>query len=777
MARALQYDGDITIAEAKSRFGPWHNRTVKWSEFLHRLETPARASVTLAEALSLGADAQTQVKDRGAFVGGALRGGDTEAGAHKGRDDVLNRSMITFDVDRAGQDFFGDFTLLWGYASVCYSTFKDSAENPRRRLLLPLTRAVTPDEYTVIAQIIAWEIGGWESIDHSSFTPNQCMFFPVCPRDTEYFFDYIDGPWIDPGEVLTRAAAVLPSLPAEAVAVPGRAREQADPAAKPGAIGAFCRAYDVPAVISEFLSDVYLPTVNADRYTYAKGSTFGGLVVYDGKFAYSHHATDPAHGTLCNAFDLVRIHKFGHLDSEAAAGTPTQELPSFRAMINFVNADPEAAALIQQERRAEIDDEFDDGQTTGEKPSKGPGRKKRERLSIDALKMEMAARGWGVRLNDITLNFEYSGLSPEGERLTGDNLVADLHDQLGGLYTGVTQSTLEMYIHRVGRAQHFNPVLDLLRNTVWDGVDRFPQLMTLIGVDDELSKTLIRKWSLQSIALLFNDLERPYGAAGALTFNGDQGFGKTELCRKLAIKEAWFSEGSKLNRFDKDCARRIVTRWIAELGELEQSFRLADVESLKTFITSNIDRYRLPYGHADLEIPRHTSICATCNSQKFLQDHTGNRRWWTVPFPRRIPRDELDDFDAVQYWAQFYSIVSPMSYDGKKSCFRLTRDEEDALNDRNSSTYEKEVKGADVIGDILAKAEEEGATWRLTTVSDWKIALKYRWPDLDRLLPHEISKALAACGVETAGKTTRVNGGKPERFQMLPFPPTDFSDD
>lgn len=62
------------------------------------------------------------------------------------------------------------------------------------------------------------------------------------------------------------------------------------------------------------MQDVYAPA-GEGRYTYSNGSTAAGLIVYDDKFAYSHHGTDPAGGRLCNAFDLVRIHKFGHLDS------------------------------------------------------------------------------------------------------------------------------------------------------------------------------------------------------------------------------------------------------------------------------------------------------------------------------------------------------------------------------------------------------------------------------------------------------------------------------
>ena len=96
-----------------------------------------------------------------------------------------------------------------------------------------------------------------------------------------------------------------------------QAKRQGDPLTKEGLIGAFCRTYSIEAAIETFLIDVYLPCSVPDRYTYAGGSTAAGLVLYDDKFAYSNHGTDPASGKLCNAFDLVRIHKFGELDEDA----------------------------------------------------------------------------------------------------------------------------------------------------------------------------------------------------------------------------------------------------------------------------------------------------------------------------------------------------------------------------------------------------------------------------------------------------------------------------
>ena len=83
-----------------------------------------------------------------------------------------------------------------------------------------------------------------------------------------------------------------------------------------------------------FLLGVYAPCDIPGRYTYVGGSTTGGAVIYDnGNFLFSHHATDPAGGKLCNAFDLVRLHKFSEQDDDAAPGTPTNRLPSYVAMV------------------------------------------------------------------------------------------------------------------------------------------------------------------------------------------------------------------------------------------------------------------------------------------------------------------------------------------------------------------------------------------------------------------------------------------------------------
>lgn len=109
---------------------------------------------------------------------------------------------------------------------------------------------------------------------------------------------------------------------------------------KTGIAGAFCRCYTIPEAIEAFLPDIYTPTDSPNRYTYTKGSSYGGLIVMnEGHTAYSHHSTDPAGGRACSAFDLVRIHKFG-----ADAGGPSSE--SYKDMAALAAADPKVKAHI-----------------------------------------------------------------------------------------------------------------------------------------------------------------------------------------------------------------------------------------------------------------------------------------------------------------------------------------------------------------------------------------------------------------------------------------------
>jgi putative DNA primase/helicase len=379
----------------------------------------------------------------------------------------------------------------------------------------------------------------------------------------------------------------------------------------------------------------------------------------------------------------------------------------------------------------------------GQSPASSGSRGK-ARLTLTALDLELHAHGYAIRHNLITGKYEITG-NDTGSPMTTDKLVTYMHNALSDGYRGATFEVLRNYISYIAEENCFNPVLTELESIEWDQQDRLPQLYALLGIEhDALSKTLVRKWLYQTVALLFNGQngEKMFGADGCLVFNGAQGAGKTSFFRHLALKDEWFGEGCSIDDHDKDTVRRVITKWITELGEVESTLK-SDISKLKAFVSLPFDAYRLQYGHADIEAPRHASLCATCNSDRYLIDPTGNRRWWSVPFNRTIPRAELEALDARQLWAQVFTLVKALPYEEKASCFRLTVEEQKALAIRNGE-YEKPQKGQLEVEDILTRADRDALTWKSMTISEFKTM----WDVLRPYSAQQISAAVKACGVE-----------------------------
>lgn len=361
----LKYDGQISIATGKNRFETnWKNKRILWSNLVAKLKNPVITQEAYAEYKKLSKAEQDRIKDVGGFVGGSLKAGRRKSG------NVDIRHTLTLDLDFAPVDFFDMLELLADYACCVYSTHKHSPETPRYRLLIPLDREVSPDEYEAIARKIASEIG-IDFFDDTTYQPERLMYWPSVSVDGAFYYNYLDYPFLKADKVLSSYKDWTDTSywPESSRAVKQRkklADKQGDPCGKPGLIGAFCRTYTVPEAIEAFIPGSYIKCDMPGRYTYTGGSTAAGLVIYeDEKFAYSNHATDPASGKLCNAFDLVRLHRFSELDDEVAVDTETTKLPSYKAMMELIQRDSETKRTIVEDKRREIEEDFPDGSWVG----------------------------------------------------------------------------------------------------------------------------------------------------------------------------------------------------------------------------------------------------------------------------------------------------------------------------------------------------------------------------------------------------------------------------
>jgi len=346
----------LVIAVGKSRKSlQWKNTELDWGELTKRLHEPKRTAETVAEYDKMGKDARGEAKDVGGFVGGKLEGERRVSGS------VKERWLITLDADNAPQNMWSNITCLHDYRMACYSTHSHTPEKPRLRLVIPLARPVTPDEFVPLSRKVADEIG-LDAMDPTTFELERLMYWPSVCSDGEYEYHEQDGPLLDPDEVLRsygpndawKDATLWPRANGESKEVAIRTTTKLqDPTTKGGLIGLFCKAYSIPEVIDVYLSDVY-EEGSTERYTYIPGTTSNGAVVYeDGKFLYSNHGSDPAGGRNCNAFDLVRIHLFGNQD-EGFQENGDETLPSFKAMMKLASEDD----LVNEMLLEEMEEDF-----------------------------------------------------------------------------------------------------------------------------------------------------------------------------------------------------------------------------------------------------------------------------------------------------------------------------------------------------------------------------------------------------------------------------------
>ena len=354
----IKYDGSIALATGKSKKEThWKNKTVEWSELIKKLSHTTRTPETVADYKKMAKVDKDRVKDVGGFVGGTLKNG------RRLKANVANRTLLTLDLDYVEGDIWSSIELLYDFNVVMYSTHTHTADNQRLRLVIPLSRPVLPDEYQAISRMVADDLG-IDQFDDTTYDPERLMYWPSTSCDGDYVFKYQDLPWLNPDEVLERYpfgwqdVSYWPESSRARAKLNKALSKQEDPLTKKGIIGAFCRTYSITEAIEEFINDIYIPGTDNTRYTYSEGSTTGGVVIYDDKFSYSHHGTDPASNICCNAFDLVRIHKFGELDEEAKDGTPANRLPSFTKMSEFASSNKKVMETLGKEKMLAAQEDF-----------------------------------------------------------------------------------------------------------------------------------------------------------------------------------------------------------------------------------------------------------------------------------------------------------------------------------------------------------------------------------------------------------------------------------
>ena len=723
----MQNDRQITISCGNSRKAvDWRQETLLISELWDKLRVPARGKETVAQYLGLKKTQQDEPKDVGGFVGGSLNGPRRKAR------NVTGRDIITLDFDNippGGKDDVLRRIGALGCGYCVYSTRKHQPAAPRLRVLLPLDRTVTADEYEPIARKAAEWIGlGYA--DHTTFDVSRLMYWPSCCADSEYIYFAFDGPLVSASGVLGQYAdwrdqEQWPQVPGTQNTYKKLAAKQGDPESKNGVVGAFCRTYDIYRAMDELLPGIYEPCdTMPGRYTYTGGSTTGGAVIYDdGKFLFSHHATDPCSGKLVNAFDLVRLHKFGDADDEADPATPTNRLPSYTAMCEFAHGLPDVSALLDRERYENAIKDFEGITATetapenwmslcSKSPSTGNICKDPDNVKIaleydPLLKNRLINDTFAHRLQGICpLPWEARKNKPAGtvfkwEDKDDNGLALYIKRALGFYAPNITAAGLLEFSGKI----EFNPVQEYLKSCKWDGVPRLDTLfIDYLGAADNLyTRAVTRKAFTAAVA---RAMTPGCKYDNMVILSGPQGIGKSTLLSTMAGD--WFNDS--IRTFEgKDASELLQGTWLVEVAELD-AFRGSDVSRIKQFLSVRTDKFRKAYGRNTGEYPRSCVFFGTTNASEYLRDKTGNRRFWPIdtsvqPATKNIFNQLQNERD--QLWAEAFvrwQAGEPLYLEGEVKKIA----EEYQEGHRETSARE-----ATVLGFISKNVPEDWSKWPL----------------------------------------------------------------
>ena len=610
----------------------WKAGTVTWEEFCGWVASPA------------------DKKECGNYLFGTL------SGPTRSNRTIVTRSAVTLDADYSPRGLPAAVEAL-GVAAAVHTTFTSAPDGLRYRVVVPLEREVTPEEYHAVAEVLMERLGRhW--FDPGSSQPARYMFRPATQNPAWYESYVYEGQWAEPETFL---AEFTPEM-AAALPAPRVSAGKRDPLALPGAAGAFNRVYTIAQAIEAY--DLPYEAEGADRWHLVGASSAAGMGLISDSLAYSHHVKDPAYGQAVSAFDLVRLHRFGDLDEDAKENTPVNRLPSTEAMLALAGEDPKVTAEMVGADFTSVADaadllggEFADDMRKIDwrlrlqlHPRTG---KVLDRIDNWDLIAENDPAFTGLRFNEMALTVEtetdlpWREVEPAGVTFSGIDRAALAHHLEREYGVRPARYLVDELVYTTAQRRWYHPVRDYLETLEWDGVKRLET--ALPGVrPTEYTRMVARKVLTAAVA---RAMEPGVKWDHTLVLYGSEGLGKSWWVEKMSRGFA-APLGPLAN---KDTLLVMQRSWIM-LADEAHSLRKADADAQKEFLTRTEDVFRLPYDREALPHKRHSVIWSTTNDEVFLRRQEGNRRFLIVRCEDKVDFAALTDDYIDQVWAEALTL-------------------------------------------------------------------------------------------------------------------------
>lgn len=657
------------------------------------LSNPKRTNETVTQYQNMTKDEKDKAKNRGALVAGVFEGNERK------RKYIKDLCGLILDADYANDKFVSNIDEKIKNKFLFHSTHSHTDANQRYRVFIPTDRLMTPDECVAVSRKVAEEIG-IDYFDKASFDPSHLMCLPTCSIDSKYVFieskyeellkvdEYLSKykNWKDISEhALTKEERERHNfinssiyISPDGKAVKPKRFDLQDPKTLSGIRGKFNEAYTITEAIDTFLSDIYKKSNVSNRYDFIESDATCGLVIFDNGYAYSHYASDPAGGYYQTAYDLVRIHKFADKDKDVDRRVKFSNYPSVILMNEFALKDSKVKALCKIEPKTDeylnyVCDDWEDKITYVKNTTLIENNQENACYIISNDKNLK-----NIRLNVLTNQIiadKLPWIRSTAEWSNDDD--SQLSIYINHYYGQISDKFIRNAFIKVAVDNNFHPIKQYLENLKpWDKVKRNERLfIKYFGASDtEYIRECAKLLCLAAVGRIYEPgIKYDY----VIILCGLQGSGKSTFFRKLA--KDWFSDSLKFTDLvDKTGDEKLQGTWINEVGELAGKNQI-DVETIKAYITKQVDKYRPAYGKTSIDHPRRCIIVGTTNrTDGFLKDITGNRRFLIIETsndretaPWNITNDEVD-----QIWAEAVYTYKEIKKSGKPFELKLSEEME-----------------------------------------------------------------------------------------------------
>ncbi|NFN17315.1 hypothetical protein FDB52_05030 [Clostridium botulinum] len=294
------------------------------------------------------------------------------------------------------------------------------------------------------------------------------------------------------------------------------------------------------------------------------------------------------------------------------------------------------------------------------------------------------------------INLKYNLISKEAEATgslssTGDELIIDIQTICLSYNLNINKDVVCDAILKISRMNQYNPFIDYLEVNKNSNHKLIEQIFNCIVINDEFANkrdTYLKyftKWLMDLISMSQNTIEKGLKSQGVLVLQGKQGGRKSTFFKKLMSNNFWFNGEANIDPKNKDSIWQNTGYILVELSEFDGMSK-KDQESMKRFLTNDIDIYRVPYARCHEKHPRITTFCATVNPKDFLKDKTGSRRFWVIPI-EKCDIEAMKQININEFWGAVYNLWCT----GKVSSYLDEEEVETLLQDNTAFNMESDI--------------------------------------------------------------------------------------